>query len=813
MSAVFLKLLNLSITASWLILAVILVRFLLKKAPKWISCVLWALVAVRLVCPFSLESALSLIPSSETIPSNIEMMQKPAIDSGITAINEAVNPAISHSFAPDPMTSANPLQIIIPVLSIVWIVGMAAMLLYALISYIRLKKSVGASVPVRDNILACDEVKSPFILGIIKPLIYVPSSMEGDAMDYVITHESAHIQRRDHWWKPFGYILLTVYWFNPLCWLAYVLLCRDIEMACDEKVIRDMEKDSVAEYSQALLNCSFPRRRIAVCPLAFGEVGVKERVKSVLNYKKPAFWIIVVAVIACVVVAVCFLTNPKNYSEEIQVNGQIYLRQENEVKTLPTDSYELGRLLGILHRTKEHPSEDFSATNLDAKYAGNMLYQSSRDASTIYLEDLSGFYIPFTVVESTPDEVTFEAEVLEIHDGFFLVAPEASWALNSADRIEVPMMSMNSAPEPRVGDIIEITCSGEILETYPARLSKVYGIKVAKKASTVTKWFDCLHGDEMVWDGRREINFDEFPGVTFRWYSEKLEAVTEKETITLYTGMPIWSVYFCDLNGDGKPEVCSSISLGSGIIDNRIIVADYANKAVYELSDRGHYDYILTCQNGQLLAEKRAYMQDEVLEAGPLVLRSVIGADSTAIPMLMIGQSESQNDTDIFTVGGVDGPESVTVNIRTDVCELYLEVLEDLWNVDPGLNGGISQIGIDLSGLTHLTVEEKESVMSDFASRHNLPYIAGTWEELCEQGYIDKDNLYWEDGLFFSIETNEDAVWNLPAIKEGDSVPELTAFNAHKWRSGLGAYFFGQCTAQKNADGTWSYTVGAEMIS
>ncbi len=152
-------------------------------------------------------------------------------------------------------------------------------------------------------------------------------------------------------------------------------------------------------------------------------------------------------------------------------------------------------------------------------------------------------------------------------------------------------------------------------------------------------------------------------------------------------------------------------------------------------------------------------------------------------------------------------------NIRTDVCELYLLVLEDLWNVDPGLNDGITQIGIDLSELSHLTESEKETVMHEFASKHNLPYIAGTWEELCEQGYIDKDNLYWEDGLFFSIKTNEDAVWNLPATKDGNSVPELTAFDAQKWRSGLGAYFFGQCTAQKNADGKWSYTVGQEAIS
>ena len=184
-----------------------------------------------------------------------------------------------------------------------------------------------------------------------------------------------------------------------------------------------------------------------------------------------------------------------------------------------------------------------------------------------------------------------------------------------------------------------------------------------------------------------------------------------------------------------------------------------------------------------------------------------------ALSLAGCGTKSSVDGSSVTAVGGADSPENVTVTVREDVCALYMEVLEDLWNVDSGLNSEISQIGIDLSELSHLTEEEKESVMNDFASRHNLPYIAGTWGELCEQGYIDKDKLCWEDGLFFSIKTNEDAEWNLPAIKVGDPIPELTAFDAQKWRSGLGAYFFGQCTAQKNADGTWSYTVGTEAIS
>ncbi len=310
MSAVFLKVLNMSITVSWMIPAVVLVRLLLKKAPKWIPCLLWGLVAVRLICPFSFESALSLIPSGETIPVNIAEQHDPAVASGITIVNKAVNPVAAESFAPAPADSANPLQIMIPVAAIIWIAGIVIMLAYALISCIKLKKTVSVCVPAGDRILSCDEVRAPFILGVFRPVVYVPSSMTGETLDLVIRHETAHLQRRDHLWKPLGYLLLAVYWFNPLCWIAYILLCRDIEMACDEKVIRDMDKNDMAAYSQALLDCSFPRRRIAACPLAFGEAGVKERVKGILNYRKPAFWIVVVAVAACVVIGMCFLTSP-----------------------------------------------------------------------------------------------------------------------------------------------------------------------------------------------------------------------------------------------------------------------------------------------------------------------------------------------------------------------------------------------------------------------------------------------------------------------------------------------------------------------
>ena len=310
MSEIFLKIINMSISASYAMLAVLLLRLILKKAPKCIAVVLWGIVAVRLVCPLSIESVLSLIPTSEVVSPDIMMDTTPEINTGIPIINQVINPVISGSFSADPGTSANPLQFWIPTLAVIWIVGMPVLLIYTVISYAKVKHKIGTAVLYKDNIYQSENVVSPFVLGIMKPKIYLPFNMSEKDMEHVLAHEMAHIRRKDYLWKPLGFLLLTLHWFNPLMWLGYVLLCRDIELACDEKVIKELDHGARADYSQALLTCSVNRRMIAACPLAFGEVGVKDRVRSVLNYKKPAFWIIIAAIAACIAVALCFLTNP-----------------------------------------------------------------------------------------------------------------------------------------------------------------------------------------------------------------------------------------------------------------------------------------------------------------------------------------------------------------------------------------------------------------------------------------------------------------------------------------------------------------------
>ena len=336
MEALFLKLVNMSITASWLVLAVLVLRLVLKKAPRYIHVILWGIVALRLMLPFSIESVLSLIPSAEPLPQEFLYAATPQINSGIPIVNNALNPVIAESLTPEGLTSANPTQIWSIIFSWLWVIGMGVMALYAAVSYWLLRRKVSASIPLGKNLRLCDSIGTPFILGIVKPKIYLPSSVDQQTADHVLAHEMAHLQRKDHWWKPLGFALLTVYWFNPVMWLAYILLCRDIEMACDEKVVRNLNPSEKKAYSTALLSCSVPRKMIAACPLAFGEVDVKNRIKSVLNYKKPAFWIVVVAIIVCIAVAVCFLTNPKDSNETTVESLEIIknITSENGYKIL-----------------------------------------------------------------------------------------------------------------------------------------------------------------------------------------------------------------------------------------------------------------------------------------------------------------------------------------------------------------------------------------------------------------------------------------------------------------------------------------------
>ena len=386
MGAIFIKILNMSITAGWIVLAVLLVRLLFKKkAPKALFPILWAMVAVRLVCPVTFETGFSLIRNvapveqaeaflqketvhsslkEEALRSGVESVKLPEellqggayVEIGTPVFGEGVTElfeGLDESGNMDVETAGNnyefenqevsddsnatiketPFSVTYTetmedgteftvkrtdysaMIAVIWLCGMAGMLLYTAISYVRIYRQVKESAPLSEKVRICDRIDSPFILGIVRPRIFLPSGIAIADREYVLAHERAHLKRFDHIWKPLGFLLLSVYWFHPLLWVAYVLLCKDIEYACDEKVIKELGVEQKKTYSTALINCSVSRKMISACPLAFGETGVKGRVKSVLHYKKPAFWIIIASVVISGVLAVCFLTNPLRKKE------------------------------------------------------------------------------------------------------------------------------------------------------------------------------------------------------------------------------------------------------------------------------------------------------------------------------------------------------------------------------------------------------------------------------------------------------------------------------------------------------------------
>ena len=305
MAELFLKFVNMSISASWIVLAVVLLRMALKKAPKWINPVLWGIVGLRLILPFSIRSVLSLIPSAETIDPDIMHSQASVIHSGIPAVDHAVNSTIAELFTP---AAAIQFQIWINAAAVIWVMGITAALLYAIIRYIRLGSRMKTAVLLRDNIYQSEFAASPFVSGILRPRIYLPFKITDKNMIYVIAHEQAHIKHGDHWAKPIGFLLLCLHWFNPVLWAAYGLFCRDIEFACDERVVKQLSGEERADYSQALLSFSTSRERPAA--LAFGEIGVKKRIREVLRYQKPKAWLSLAAAMLCAIAAVCFLTDP-----------------------------------------------------------------------------------------------------------------------------------------------------------------------------------------------------------------------------------------------------------------------------------------------------------------------------------------------------------------------------------------------------------------------------------------------------------------------------------------------------------------------
>ncbi len=570
MSECFLQIFNTAIMAGWLVLAVLLARLLLKKAPAWIKCALWAIVGLRLVWPFEIESPVSLVPSAQTLPPAALTAPAPQLHTGIHAFNSVINPTFTQTFQPAPAASVNPLQVATTIAGWIWIAGAVVMLAYMAYSYLRLRCLVAVGMPVGKGVYLCDRVESPFILGIVRPKIYLPSHLAEEKWANILAHEQAHLARRDHWWKPLGFLLLTVFWFHPLLWLAYILLCRDVELACDEKVIRTLSPEEKQNYSQTLLECSMPRKWIAACPLAFGEVGVKERVKNVLNYKKPTFWIILIALIVCTVVAVCFLTDP--------------VKKPGSVTVADVSGKQ------FVYAGKGAGSEFY----INIYRNGTFQYYAGVYSSHIGLGDWKvrdgKLYLYDTTLQNT---MTFVFSMTD--DDLVYIADESH-----------PFMYVDVKDGERFCYYADVSLSDEDRNIPgPAEVwHRIYQVISLETG---------------------EFQLSAFPEHTFRWGDGKVEIVHKGTATALVENVTIYYLGAVDLNFDNCPEICTSV--GTEEEGEYVIIYDLVNDKTHIMRDPdrayvyylyhdyvdGHY-YVMCAKDdvktGKVVEAGRLYFAD-----------------------------------------------------------------------------------------------------------------------------------------------------------------------------------------------------------
>ena len=590
MTELFESILTMSLSALWLVPLVIALRLALKRCPKWVHVLLWAMVAFRLVCPLSLESRLSLKPDPAAVveawaddyvgDTHFIHDASPDYQTAVDAGREPVSAGEDGTYVvtgPDKQSEPDTVEnTVLPKLAILWIAGMAAMLVYTAVSFIHLRKMVSDAVRYQKNIFRSGAVVSPFVLGLLRPRIYLPAAMAEADIPHVIAHENAHIRRKDHWWKPLGFSILTVHWFNPLVWLAYCLLCRDIELACDEKVIRELDSVQKADYSQALLNCSIRHRSIAACPLAFGEVGVKQRVKSILNYKKPAFWVILLALVLCLAVAVFFLTDP--------------------------------------------------------------------------------------------------------------VAEE-------------------SQQEPAI------------------------------------RWFDHLeNGTYPEEDADFQALLPQYPDVTFKCTPGELIARTGDSSTTLLTGMPIWNVYLCDLTGDGIAEFCATVCYGSGIIDQHVVVYDYATQTEYTLWDRGKYDYTLRLEKDMLMCDKQVYPDGAVVSSGQLMMVHSGGGEGMSLYINTKADKESSPNGVTFSYVDFSGVTSIKLENAHNGKSTVIsdnDAIRDICNFLSGVSGvnGRNSKGYHYQGSYALTLMAGDEQILSIAFGDDNVFFFGDYDEKYKMMY------------------------------------------------------------------------------
>lgn len=537
MQKLFLALCNHAYAASILIIVIFLLRLILRRIhriPQWCFPLFWTIAAVRLLLPISIPVPFSLIPSARLFdPAVVQYAQRPTVDTGISAVNNTVNPLLGTVLAGEPTNSVQPMYVLSEIAAWIWLFGTVVMLVYLVVSAIRMHRRLREAVPYRDNVWLCDHIGTPFLFGVVHPRIYLPSAMgmEGGSqhMDAVIAHENAHMRRRDHITKLVGFLILAVYWFVPTVWLAYYCFCRDLEYACDAHVIAGLDREGRKRYSEALLSCA-SRERLSVCPVAFGEKGVKGRIRAILSYRKPPFWCILAVIVAAIVLAVCFLTSPRETVEPpvdettdgTQVGPTLrFLFDENGIyqSMYPTTSG-----VTLVVQQSEDPAPDAEEPFYEDADGVYSFPQTIRDRITvslpdgssigvtealyagyITLDDLTRAGIAYNVVKKTPEQKLVDTLVSSIRCAygqitFTLPESQGEWSLHIAGAYVLPDGEMTlSGVEPGNTAGVNFSMSRHFLEDTIWEPGKSYAFDYGK-VDGKTAWYRSLEMD-IVYNG------------------------------------------------------------------------------------------------------------------------------------------------------------------------------------------------------------------------------------------------------------------------------------------------------------------------
>ncbi len=648
MQSVLLSVLNMSMTASYVIAAIVLVRLLLKKAPRAASYALWAVAGFRLVFPFTVESMFSLIPfKAAPIPQDIAYQAVPRIDSGIGAVDAAVSGLLP---AAAPQNSVNPMQTVLAVGAAVWLIGIAALLVYSAVSLLLLKRSLKNASPAVGNIFEADNLKTPFVIGFFRPRIYIPAGLGEEERRYVLLHEQTHIRRFDHVMKFAAFLILCVHWFNPLAWLAFVLMSADMEHSCDERVLRELGGGIKKAYSASLLSLAAGRRVINASPLAFGEGGVKARIKNVLNFKKPSRVIIVAAAVLAAALTVGFALNriqsaPPAKMQMVYEEDPAYALKRMRLVwddtvyyVTPMESPKRGAEIGYtadelstwrIFELKGHGRDYLLAVESEDVWRVMSVYPPEEPWRQYILENATekmkmerllsvSLYSDGTAVLATPliSSYSLPECAYTIEDGRLLISAkleteseEGFFGLSDDEVIVTFDMPDDNTLVFRSAAVVLFADDG-------ARYVRAAGAASLYEAN---EWLSYGPGGQMDWDDSAYLEIPEYPGVVFHWTPGEVTVQDAQGERTIMNGMPIWNVYLVDLNGDNRPELCATVSFGSGIIDTHVLVYDCADGSLYSLWDRMVFDYALSLADGSLIVTQSSYNGDKLAE-GSLAL-------------------------------------------------------------------------------------------------------------------------------------------------------------------------------------------------